>query len=239
MKKIRFKIKSSKPSQWAKFSHSASFLDAKIGIKSVMHKLLIRALVGGNSIRDNIVIATTKSTPENITISKSKIHAIPKMLKFSVGRGLRVAYKPLMNINNRIIVMDGKQVYKEIPSIESTYRTNVFEIYKLTFKQSDGNEADFQHFESFLGLLKLMKKHLDVLAIQRTHDRYINLLWGLKPQRGQELEVGNPELDFEIKNNGYQRLIKELKIKDISNKYIEMYYRDYGKRIVSFRNYLI
>ena len=59
------------PTEWARFSHSSSFADAKEGIKAVHHKFLIRALVGGASAREDIVIATPKSTAEDITLTKS------------------------------------------------------------------------------------------------------------------------------------------------------------------------
>ena len=233
-----------KPTEWAKFSHSSTFTDAKAGVKAVHHKFLIRALVGGASVRDDIVIATGKSTPEKITLTKSKAHAIPRMLKFSVARGIRIAYEPMIDPKtNKVIELDGKQVYKEIPSKNSTYETIVGEIYKLAFQQLVGHEEDVKKFESFVGVIELMKKHLDKKAIARTHDRYIELLWGFKGQRGQELEVQNPELDFQVKSSGYSRLIKDLNLKDESGKYVENYYKDYGKRglkesLPSFREFL-
>ena len=83
---------------------------------------------------------------------------------------------------------------------------------------------------SFVSLLKLCKKHLDREALERTHDRFIELLWGLKPQRAQELEVQNPDLDKEIKVNAYQKFVKELGLSDKSKQFIKQYYSDYGQR---------
>jgi len=230
-----------KPTEWAKFSHSSSFSDAKAGVKAVHHKFLIRALVGGASIRDDIVIATGKSTPEKVTLSKSKVHALPRMLKFSVSRGIRLAYEPLIDPKTgKVMVIDGKQVYKEIPSKDSTYETVIENIYKLAFQQLHGHESDVRLFESFIGVLELMKKHLDKRQIKETHDRYLDLLWGGGFQRAQELEVGNPELDFQVKSSGYQKLVKYLHLKDQSKKMIEEYYKNYGQRGMkeSFRNLL-
>jgi len=218
------------PTEWSKFSHSSSFNDAKAGVKAVHHKYLIRALVGGASVRDDIVIATGKSTPENIKLSTSKTHSIPRMLKFSVTRGIRIAYEPMLDKNGKVLRLNGKQVYKEIPSKNSTYETIVSEIYKLAFRQLIGHEQDVKLFESFVGVLQLMKKFLDKRQLKETHDRYISLLWGFSYDRGQELEVGNPELDFQVKMAGYQRFCKELGYKDESKKYIESYYKDYGQR---------
>ena len=232
-------FKDDMPTEWSRFSHNSSFLDAKNSIKAVNHKGLIRARGGGASVRDDIIIATNKSTPDNITISKSKVHSVPRMLKFSVGRGIRVAYEPMFDDNGKILKLDGKQVYKEIPVKDSKFETVIEEIYKLSFQQLHGNEQDVQKFHSFVGVLELMKKFLNKKQIKATHDRYIELLWGFKGARGQELERGNPELDFQIKSSGYQRFIKELGMPDRTLDYAETYYSGYGKRNrKSFREYL-
>lgn len=215
---------------------------ATFGIKAVHHKYLIRALVGGASVRDDIVIATPTSTPDNIKITSSKAHAIPRMLKFSVGKGIRVAYEPMLDNEGKPIKYEGKEVYKEINGADNSYETVVANIYKLAFQQLEGHPEDVKRFESFVGVIELMKKFLNKRQIQDTYDRYVELLWGVKPQRGQELEVGNPELDFQVKISGYQRLIKELKLKDESLALSKEYYAEYGKRGAireSFRDYLL
>lgn len=211
-----------------------------LGVKAVHHKYLIRALVGGASVRDDIVIATPSSTPDNIKLTSSKSHALPRMLKFSVGKGIRIAYEPMLDDKGKIIEINGKQVYKEIKGTDNSYETVVANIYKLAFQQLEGNQADVKLFESFVGVIALMKKFLNKNQIDNTYQRYVELLWGVKPQRAQELEVNNPELDFQVKNSGYQHLIKELKLKDESAKFTKEYYEGYDKRAVreSFRTYL-
>jgi len=220
----------SHPTAWAKFSHSSSFEDARAGVKAVNHKFLIRALVGGASVRDDIVIATGKSTPEKITLSKSKVHALPRMLKFSVVRGIRIAYEPMFDHDGNVITIDGKQVYKEIPSKNSSFETVIENIYKLAFGRLDSHPKDIKKFDSFVGVLDLMKEYLTKSQIKDTHDRYIELLWGTKGARGQELEVDNAELDFQVKNAGYQRFIKEFGLPDKSEKQVNEYYAKYGQR---------
>jgi len=199
-------------------------------IKAFSHKYILRALIGGASIRKDIVIATGKSTPDKITLTKSKVHSIPRMLKFSVGRGIRVAYEPMLDERGEVIYVDGKQVYKEIPSKNSTYETVIANIYKLAFRQLKGNEQDVKLFGTFVGVLELMKRFLNKEQIKATHDRYLDLLWGTKGQRAQELEVNNPVLDFEVKNAGYQKFLNVLNLKDMSEPYVEEYYADYGQR---------
>ena len=121
-----------RPTEWAKFSHSSSFEDAKTNIKALHHKYLIRALVGSSSARPDIAIVTSKSTWDNYTISQAKGLEIPRMLKFSVGRGVRFAYEPLLDPNGDIVIdkETNKKLYKEIPSKSSTYVTTIEEIYK-------------------------------------------------------------------------------------------------------------
>ena len=85
-------------------------------------------------------------------------------------------------------------------------------------------------FYSFVGVVELIKKYLTKTQIENTYKRYIELLWGLKPQRAQELEVQNAELDYEVKSSGYNYLISKLNLKPIPQKEIDMYYKDYGQR---------
>ena len=149
------------------------------------------------------------------------------MLKFSVDRGIRVAYEPLRDAKGNIMVLDGKQVYKPIPTANSNFETIVREIYKLAFQQVDGNESEVQKFNSFIGVVALMKKHFTPKQIKDTTDRYIELLWGSKGQRGQELERSDPEGDYQVKTSGYEYYIKALRLKDERPKYVNAYYKTY------------
>ena len=225
-----------KPTEWSKFSHSSSFTDAKAGVKAVHHKYLIQSIIGGASARDDIVIATPASTAEKMKIKDLK-GDLPRMLKFSVARGIRTAYEPLLDKNGKVVRHEGKQVYRELKTSESSYETIVANIYKLAFRQLEGNEQDVTKFNSFVGVLELMKKHMKKKDIERTHQRYIEMLWGFKGGRSQELERGNPDLDFQVKSAGYSKFVKELKIKDMSGKYVKKYYESFGLR-ESFRSYL-
>lgn len=216
-----------KPTEWAKFSHSSSFEDAQAQIKAVHHKYLIRAMIGGASMRKDIVIATNTSTPDNIKLSKSKEHIDPRMLKFSVSRGVRVAYEPMLDEQGQQVYLDDKKVYRAIPSAKSDFITSVAGIFKVAF--GDPEPADINRFNSFVGVVALMKKYLNREQIKQTMERYMDLLWSNKPH-AQELEVDNPQLDFDVKNSGYQYIIKQLKLKDTSAKMVKAYYDDYGQR---------
>lgn len=215
------------PTEWAKFSHSSSFEDAKAGVKAVHHKYLIQALVGGASMRDDIVIATPSSTPVKIKLKKMKEGDIPRMLKFSVGRGIGVAYEIMRDENGNVIQMDGKDVYREMKPAERTYETVVGEIYKLAFGRLEDHPEDVRLFNSFVGVIQLMKKYLNKKQIDATHKRYVEKLWQYKI--AQVLERGNAEADYAVKISGYNYFLKEMKLK-ADQKSIDAYYKDFPDR---------
>ena len=238
------------PSEWAKFSHSSSFEDTKQGIKAVHHKYLLRALVYGISVRDDIVICTPKSTFDNFTISKSKNLVSPGMMKFSVDKGLRVAFEPLVDPEGNPVFDNGKQVFKEISTRDSNYITDVAEILKLSINPSDLSclESDSKKFWSFTGLVELIKTYIPEKNWETINQKYVKLLWELKP-RSQELERNNPELDYQVKISGYKFFIDSLGLSDLSKDLINPYYDGYriteskGTIITEskpsgFRNYL-
>jgi hypothetical protein len=64
------------------------------------------------------------------------------------------------------------------------------------------------------------------------------LLWGTGTEKAQVIETTSPQLDFEVKNSGYQRFIKEFNLKDESKKYTDDYYKEVFKLRESFRSLL-
>ena len=230
------------PSEWAKFSHSSSFEDTKAGIKAVHHKYLLRALVYGISVRDDIVICTTKSTYDNYTISKSKNLVNPGMMKFSVGKGLRVAFEPLQDPEGNPVFDNGKQVFKEIPVKDSDYVTDVAEILKLSINPSDAEclESDSKKFWSFTGLVDLIKTYVPKENWETINRKYVSMLWELKP-KAQKLERYDPELDYKVKISGYKFFIDSLGLSDLSKDLINPYYDEYRiteSKPGGFRSYL-
>lgn len=216
-----------KPTEWSKFAHSSTFSDTKIGIKAVSHKYLIRSLVGGASQRFDAVVATKRSTPSNITLSKSVINTNPRMIKFSVDNGIRFAYEPLLDEDGNKIFIEGKEVLKEL---KTSFVTDVKEIFKMSFKRDSVTDEDIDMFNSFVGVVDLCKKYLTTEESERTHKRFVEILWGNGYDRAQELVVGDPDADLEIKKNGYMYFIEKLGFTDISKDYIISYYKEYGKR---------
>lgn len=216
------------PTEWAKFSHSSSFEDAKSSIKAVHHKYIIRAFIGASSARTDVLIATPASTPEKIKVKQSngKNVSVANMMKFSVGSGARLAFLPMLDSAGNKIYIDGKEVLKEIPTTESDYKTSVESIFELVFSKKP-TALDKRMFWSFIGVIELMKKNLSIDQLEKTNKRYVELLWG--PHVGQRLERGNPELDLDVKLIGYKYWIDKTGVKDLSVDLLDKYYALYPR----------
>lgn len=227
---LEFDSNTGNPTQWAKFSHSSSFEDAQKDVKALHHKYLIQSIIGSASARPDIAIVTTKSTPEKYTISQAKGLDIPRMLKFSVGRGVRIAYEPLMK-DNKILrdTETGKLLYKEIPSAKSDYITIIKDIYILAMNDPIAHPEDVKKFWSFVGVIELIKKYIkDQDVIKNTFKRYSEKLFSSKGEVGQIIEVGNPELDFQVKISGYNYMIKEFPFLKYNKELIDTYYEKFS-----------
>lgn len=203
----------------------------KLGIKAVNHKYLIRQIVGSQNRRDDIIIQTPQSTPENLRFKRIKGNpvTVENMTKFSVVRGVRVQFEAMLNQEGKPMYYRGAetgnkrfQVLKEIPTSKSTFQTDIESIYITMF--GDTQNKDLNKMHSFVGIVSLMKKYLDKDQIERQNERYQDLLWG-KGQ--QELERGEPTWDYEIKKPQYDYFIKELRQKDLSAGLIDSYYQNY------------
>ena len=204
------------PTDWARFSHGSSFEDAQVGIKALHHKLLLRAMVGAMSANPNIVIATPASTAEKVTLKKST--EVPRMQQFSVDRGLGFGLEPLLDKNGNIVVMNGKQVYKEKKGDANRYVQDLGEIFQHIFKTKE----NMSKFHSFVGIIELIKKHCDKKTIADTHKRYFEILFG---KSAQVIESFSPEDDAQVKLAGFNYFLKHLGLKHPTlNKDVEAYY---------------
>jgi len=226
------------PLEWSKFSHSSSLRDLEKQIKGgVFHKYLLRSLSYAVSQinPDNVVFVTSSANCDNYEkkISRTK-NPDNHLLKFSVSRGIRVAYEPLI-CDGEPVYIDGKQVFRKLKTSESIYATNLKDIFKMIFGK-EPTKSDLDDFWSFAGLVNLMKKYLSKKQIQLVFQRLLQLLWENKNGKNiaQELERDNPELDMKIKMAGVNYMLKEFpylkKEFDKWQKKIEDYYNQYGMR---------
>ena len=105
--------------------------------------------------------------------------------------------------------------------------TTVSDIFKVAFGDPDPSDIDL--FNSFVGVVALMKKYLSGKQIEQVVARYMDLLWPTNP-RVQVLEAGNPQLDVEAKNLGYQYIIEQLGLNGTSDRMVEEYHGNRGPR---------
>ena len=82
---------------------------------------------------------------------------------------------------------------------------------------------------TFRGVVELCNKYLSKPQQKDVAERYFALLWADKPQRAQELERGDPELDLAVKSGGWNLFKKLTGIKDPSNfeQILQTYYESY------------
>jgi hypothetical protein len=223
------------PMEFSRFGHSSSLSDAQNGFKGVSHKYILRALAGGASKRDDVLLLTSAATYEKPKFKKQKGEPITtlNMQKFFVSKGMRVAYeKQFVPGTGEAWIENGKQVYKEIPSKDSAYETSIQEMFKILFNSEESK--DLKEMWSFVGIVNLMNKYLDKGSIVRTFERFLDLQWG---PAGQKLERDDKNIDYEIKINAVNYIVKHIpqlkkyegKIKDMTDKF----YADYDSKKIS------
>jgi len=222
------------PSEWAKFGHSSSLEDTKLGIKGgIAHKYLLRSIAYAISKRPDVIFVTAKADCENWE-KKIKKQQDQNILKFSVSKGLRSAFEPLICYGKQV-EKNGKYVFKEIPTKESNYITDLPSIFKMLFGK-EPTPQELNKLWSFKGLVDLMKKYLDDKQKELAISRMFELFWDNKNGKNiaQEIDRDNPAEDEKVKMGIINYLEKEFP--DITKKIykeweskINDYYNNYGK----------
>jgi hypothetical protein len=216
------------PKEFSRFGHSSALSDAQNGFKGVSHKYVLRALAGGASFRKDVLILTKAGSYDKPKFKKTKGEHITelRMNKFFVSKGIRKAYQLQMTPEGKPWIHDGKKVYQEIPTSDSNYETSIKEMFKILF--NDVESGELQKMWSFVGILDLMKKHLDKKSIVDTFTRFLDLQWGYAAQK---LERDDKNIDFEIKANAVNYFIKKFpalkkfdkKIKQMTDRFYASY----------------
>lgn len=215
--------KNGEPTEFSKFGHSSHWTDLNTGLKGVHHKYILRALAGGSSMRDDIVVMTKTATPAKPR--PKKMNDIPRTLAFSVAKGLRTRYEQQFMPDGSPWMYNGKKVYKEIPSAQSNYENSVDGMFKMFFGEPK-NPNDAKKMWSFSGILELMKQYHTPQQNMETIKRLFDLYWG---PGAQGLERNNPELDNKIKTAGYNKVIemfpyaKKINVEAMKKNYYDNY----------------
>jgi hypothetical protein len=181
-----------KPTAWSMFSHSSAWNDITAGIKGVFHKYIMRA-ASAKTLRDIIILKGKKETPTKIKASD---------LAFSVQHGLRTKIAPVLDGVGKHIMQDGLYVYREIPTSESTYITDLKVIFKLLFERMP-SAADMKMMDSFIGAAELIKKYIAPAEQTRLINAFANILFD---KGAQGLYRGDAERDNAEKMAAFLKL---------------------------------
>ena len=200
------------PTNWASFSHNSDWEDIKSGFKGVLHKFTLLNLARAQSKLEGISVVTASVAKKISEMSKeeyektkpvkastSQKYDNPTNLAFSVAKGIRTKFVPVMFKGGKDqLMIDNKPVFVEKDSKNDKYVTDLETQFEMIFqKHPTGN--DMKDFNSFVGLVKLMKKYSSKDIIE---DFFYNQLVSktLFCATGcQGLERNNPEGDLEIK----------------------------------------
>lgn len=202
------------PTKFSTYAHYSSWEDVKNNIKGAFSKLLMRSLVSSKERLGDIAVETPTGK-----ISTSKVHDNPSMRKFSVDKGVRMAYEPVLDDKGNIKKTPmGKPIYKEVSANKATYERDVDDIFFFVFEEKP-KDKELKEFHSFIGILNLMKKYSDKKVIRNAYERFMDLLWvnGQEIEQGEFNEEGIQERDFEIKKAAYDQFVKvfpEFKMND-------------------------
>lgn len=194
------------PSEFATFAHYSSWTDMKANVKGAFSKLLMRSLVREKEKLGDVAVLTPTGK-----ISKSVKHDNPNLRGFSVDKGMRVKYEPIVdNRGEQKTTEDGRPIYQEISTKKSDYEKDLNDIFGFVFGIVPTDD-EIQKAHSYVGLLQLMKKYLDDETIEKVFNTFINIIWGTE---GQEIEKCDEFInginynDYEVKRAAYDQFIK-------------------------------
>lgn len=215
-------------------SHGSSGIDMMAGIKGFAKNYLLSSLTSKLS-RVKGKLATPKSTPEKITISKSADGDELSLYTFSTDYGFRQA-------REKLGIKDEYDVYINIAYSDDKVLETA-QGFKMLFGVEPSNK-EFELFHSYLGTLQLMRKYLmDKMSGERPlyESIFDSIVYkcfsvevvgeepdNIKITLAQSTEKENFDLDREVKTsmiNAFYDTFPELLTKksDVDNQ-IERYY---------------
>ena len=214
--------------RFVRFAHSSSWEDRVEGIKGVAHKYLLQTLAWSVSYDSRVIILTDKSplSPQS-KIRIKTMHEPPRPMSFSVDRGMRMRLAQQFEPCGKPLIVNGQNAYKEVPTSQSKYITNLEEIFEMLFGQLPVDN-DLNEFESFQGLIRLSKKYLDNAVMERALAFLICFkLFG----NGQALSRDSADDDRRVKERICE-VIKDMTMVKVDQALIRDYYDSYREREV-------
>lgn len=205
------------PTRWSKFSASSSWADIQSGVKGVFHKYLIMALA---KLTEQTVIIRKPVYNRKTKQYDSYKYSEPtqaSMFTFAVGSkeggGLRPTLTPVIGSDGKPEQIDGVGVYDAVGT--TGYIRDVDQIFANLFgqrlKRSELKKIS-QDFDSFTGLLKIIRKYTSSEERQAIADKFREKAIGTdeRGRRAQELYKGDPDKDRSEKLIAYNLLNKTL-----------------------------
>lgn len=211
------------PSDFSQFAHSSNWEDLNAKVKGVFHKHLLRSI---SRVEDIPVIVSAKRKgdyEENI-----------KPYTFSVEKGIRKSFEPIDDGKGTPVTKqdssgNSRLLVKKLTSTNTDYDRNIPSIFEKLFKQTP-SETDLKDFNSFLGLLRLIKKYFNKQEQLKIIKEFIYLLFHenlrLLSVEGshvdqQEKSIALKEmLDFfKLRNNSEIKEIIKTSVKDYYSKF--------------------
>lgn len=232
------------PTSWASFSHNSDWADIKAGFKGVAHKFVLLNLARAQSKLEGISIVTPTVAKKIMELTKAEYEAgkpvkastsqkydNPTNLAFSVAKGIRTKFVPVFFKGGKEqLMLDGKPVFVEKDSKIDVYVTDLETQFEMIFQKKPSG-SDMTNFNSFVGIVELMKKYSTKEIIE---DFFWNqlvskTLWCKVGCQG--LERNNPEGDLAIKAAMVNYLYDNFSyLKSYQSKVdaaIEEYYKNY------------
>lgn len=226
------------PTRWSQFSASSSWADLSAGVKGVFHKYLIMAL--SKLTEKDVIIRKpvyNRKTKEYDSYKYSEPKRVP-MFTFAVGSreggGLRPTYIPVLDASGKQEKVDNLPVYDVAGT--TGYVRDVDQIFRNLFgdklSRSDYKKVS-NDFDSFSGILSVMKKYLDQDDRQRISDKFREKIIGQDEigRRAQELYKGDAKKDRTEKLTAYNLLLKTLSTSPPAgfDQILQDYYSSYEK----------
>lgn len=188
-----------RPTEWASFCRSSDWMDVMVGIKGVFHKYAIRAMTALWKEERNI------RKGGKITVQDVGKYA------FSVDKGFREKIEEIE-----------PNVFQIIPVKSSVYCQDVKTILS-TLLRKDPTTDELKQFNSFVGIMHLIKSNYSMEEQIKCLDGFTNLIWG---KGAQSLSKDEME-DYKVKNIAFEFMSYSLGINlDINNMVKNYYYSD-------------
>ena len=226
------------PTRWSKFSASSNWNDMQAGVKGVFHKYLIMAL---SKLTEQTVIIRKPVYNRKTKQYDSYKYSEPtqaQMYTFAVGSkeggGLRPTLNPVIGTKGKQEEIDGVPVYDVAGT--TGYVRDIDQIFSNIFGQRL-SKSDIKKnsalFDSFTGLLSLMKKYLSKQERQIVADKFREKIIHTddRSRRAQELYKGDPQKDKSEKLTAYRLLLDKLSVQAPPDfdQMVASYYSTYDK----------